>query len=139
MVRRRGNAAKNQPPNGEAATSQKLYEILSSLLDTIDHLVVLEQQVMGNEGEEEDSGNNNQSQLVDNTNVGNLGIDNNNTAHAPDHPENKKERLAAKLTNDYKRISPPKFDCTTLGDGAENWLSEMEKYFKIRNFLEETK
>ncbi|KAH9308261.1 hypothetical protein KI387_036172, partial [Taxus chinensis] len=54
-------------------------------------------------------------------------------------PENKKERLAVELTNDIKRISPPKFDGTTLGDGAENWLNEMEKYFAIRNFSEETK
>ncbi|KAH9308670.1 hypothetical protein KI387_036581, partial [Taxus chinensis] len=54
-------------------------------------------------------------------------------------PENKKATLVAELTNDIKRISPPKFYGTTLGDGAENWLNKMEKYFAIRNFFEETK
>ncbi|KAH9310464.1 hypothetical protein KI387_025499, partial [Taxus chinensis] len=88
---------------------------------------------MGNEEEEEDD-NNNQPPLGDNANV---GVDNNNVnIHV--QPENKKARLA-ELTNDIKRISPPKFDGTTLGDGDENWLSEMEKYFTIRNFSEEIK
>ncbi|KAH9296593.1 hypothetical protein KI387_040181, partial [Taxus chinensis] len=89
---------------------------------------------MGNE-EEEEADNNNQPPPGDNANV---GVDNNNV-NIPVHPENKKARLATELTNDIKRISPPKFDGTTLGDGAENWLSEMEKYFAIRNFSEETK
>ncbi|KAH9311697.1 hypothetical protein KI387_026732, partial [Taxus chinensis] len=97
---------------------------------------------MGNEEEEEDVGNNNQPPPMENANIANLGVDNNNVANAnantPDQSENKKARLAAELTNDIKMISPPKFDGTTLGDGAENWLSEME-YFAIRNFSEETK
>ncbi|KAH9287500.1 hypothetical protein KI387_031617, partial [Taxus chinensis] len=66
------------------------------------------------------------------------GVDNNNV-NIPVQPENKKPRLAAELTNDIKRISPPKYDGTTLGDGDNNWLIEMEKYFVIRNFSEETK
>ncbi|KAH9308622.1 hypothetical protein KI387_036533, partial [Taxus chinensis] len=89
---------------------------------------------MGNE-EEEEAGNNNQPSLGDTANV---GVDNNNVNIHVD-PKNKKVRLAAELTNDIKMISPPKFDGTTLGDGAKNWLSEMEKYFVIRNFSEETK
>ncbi|KAH9290942.1 hypothetical protein KI387_035059, partial [Taxus chinensis] len=138
MVITRGNAANNPLLGGEAATAQKLNEILAALLDTRDHLTVLEQQSMGNEEEEEEANINDQPPPVDNTNGGNPGVDNNNV-NAPNHPENKRARLAAELTNDIKRISPPKFDGTTLGDRAENWLSEMEKYFTIRNFSEETK
>ena len=52
MVRTRGNVANNAPPEG-VATTQKLDEILAALLDTRDHLVVLEQHVMGNEEDEE--------------------------------------------------------------------------------------
>ncbi|KAH9323978.1 hypothetical protein KI387_043919 [Taxus chinensis] len=70
---------------------------------------------MGNE-EEEEANNNNQPPPRDNANV---GVDNNNV-NIPMEPENKKARLATELTNDIKRISPPKFDGTTLGDGAEN-------------------
>ncbi|KAH9292052.1 hypothetical protein KI387_042767, partial [Taxus chinensis] len=138
MVRTRRNVANNPLPGGEAATAQKLDEILAALLDTRDRLTVLEQQSMGNEEEEEEADINDQPPPVDNTNGGNPGVDNSNV-NAPNHPENKRARLAAELTNDIKRISPPKFDGTTLGDGAENWLSEMEKYFAIRNFSEETK
>ncbi|KAH9297236.1 hypothetical protein KI387_028918, partial [Taxus chinensis] len=134
MVRTRGNVANNAPPEGGAATTQKLDEILAALLDTRDRLAVLEQQVMGNE-EDEEADNNNQPPPEDNPN---MGVDV-NAVNAPVQPENKKARLAAELTNDIKRISPPKYDGTTLGDGAENWLSEMEKYFAIRNFSEETK
>ncbi|KAH9287465.1 hypothetical protein KI387_031582, partial [Taxus chinensis] len=108
MVRTRGNVANNTPPKEGAATAQKIDEILSTLLDTRDHLVVLKQ-VMGNE-EEENAGNNNQPSLEDNTN---LGVDNNNV-NIPDQSKNKKARMAAELTNDIKRISPPKFDGTTL-------------------------
>ncbi|KAH9300063.1 hypothetical protein KI387_011646, partial [Taxus chinensis] len=133
MVRRRGNVANNPLPEEGVATTKKLDEILAALLDTRDHLVVLEQQVMGNE-EEEDAGNNNQSPPKGNAN---LGVDNNNV-NILDQPENKKARLTAKLTNDIKRISPPNFDGTTLGDEAENWLSKMEKYFTIRNFSKVT-
>ncbi|KAH9311711.1 hypothetical protein KI387_026746, partial [Taxus chinensis] len=53
--------------------------------------------------------------------------------------ENKRTSLVAELSNDIKRINPPKFDGIALGDGDEKFLSEMEKYFSIRNFLEETK
>ncbi|KAH9324207.1 hypothetical protein KI387_004385, partial [Taxus chinensis] len=52
MVRTRGNVASNAPPEGGAATTQKLDEILAALLDTRDRLAVLEQQVMGNEEDE---------------------------------------------------------------------------------------
>ncbi|KAH9293368.1 hypothetical protein KI387_041430, partial [Taxus chinensis] len=89
---------------------------------------------MGNE-EDDEAGNNNQLPPEDNPDMG-VG---NNTGNVPVQPENKKARLVAELTNDIKRISPPKYDGTTLGDGAENWLSKMEKYFAIRNFSEETK
>ncbi|KAH9287441.1 hypothetical protein KI387_031558, partial [Taxus chinensis] len=93
--------------------------------------------------DEEYFGNNNQPPPRDNANIGNLGIDNNNDANAnsnaPNHLENKKVRLVAKLTKDIKRISPPKFNGTTMGVGSEKWLSEMEKYFSIRNFSKETK
>ncbi|KAH9303795.1 hypothetical protein KI387_008199, partial [Taxus chinensis] len=75
MVRTRGNIANNAPPNEGVATTQKLDEILATLLDTRDCLVVLEQQVMGNE-EEEVAGNNNQPPPEDNPN---LGVDNDNT------------------------------------------------------------
>ncbi|KAH9312022.1 hypothetical protein KI387_027057, partial [Taxus chinensis] len=122
MVIKRGNDVNNPPPGGQVATSQKLDDILVSLFDTRDHLVVLE----------------NQSPLVDNANLGNLCVDNNNLK-LPDHPKNKKARVVTELTNDIKRISPPNFYGTTLGDGAENWISEMEKFFAIRNFSEETK
>ncbi|KAH9329713.1 hypothetical protein KI387_001821, partial [Taxus chinensis] len=95
---------------------------------------MLEQQVLGNE-EEEEADNNNQPSPGENANV---GVDNNNVnIHV--QPENKKARLVVELTNDIKRISPPKFDGTTLGDGAKKWLRKMEKYFEIRNFSEETK
>ena len=138
MVRTRGNAANNPLQGGEAATAQKLDEILAALLDTRDHLTILEQQSMGNDEEGNEAEINDQLPPVDNINGGNPGVDDNNVI-APNPPENKRARLAAELTNDIKRISPPKFDGTTLGDGAENWLSEMEKYFAIRNFSEETK
>ncbi|KAH9298121.1 hypothetical protein KI387_029803, partial [Taxus chinensis] len=48
-----GNVANNAPPEGGEATTQNLDEILAALLDTRDHLVVLEQKVMGNEEEDE--------------------------------------------------------------------------------------
>ncbi|KAH9308800.1 hypothetical protein KI387_036711, partial [Taxus chinensis] len=72
---------------------------------------------MGNE-EEKDADNNNQPPPGDNTNI---GVDNNNV-NIPNHSENKNARLVAELTNDIKRMSPPKFDGTTLGDEAKNWL-----------------
>ncbi|KAH9306991.1 hypothetical protein KI387_011395, partial [Taxus chinensis] len=77
--------------------------------------------VMGNE-EDDEAGNNNQQPPEDNPD---MGVDI-NAGNAPVQPENKKARLAAELTNDIKRISPPKYDGTTLGDGTENWLSERE-------------
>ncbi|KAH9294535.1 hypothetical protein KI387_040261, partial [Taxus chinensis] len=89
---------------------------------------------MGNE-EDDEAGNNNQLPPKGNPN---MGVDN-NTGNAPVQLENKKARLAAELTNDIKRLSPPKYDGTTLGDGAENWLSEMQKYFAIRNLSKERK
>ncbi|KAH9312361.1 hypothetical protein KI387_027396, partial [Taxus chinensis] len=85
--------------------------------------------------EEEQANNNNQPPPGDNANV---GVDNNNV-NIPVQPKNKKARLAEKITIDIKRISPPKFGRTTLGDGAENFLNKMEKYFAIRIFSEETK
>ncbi|KAH9312187.1 hypothetical protein KI387_027222, partial [Taxus chinensis] len=121
MVRTRGNAMNNPLLGGEVATAQKLDEILTALLDTRDCLTILEQQSMGNEEEEEEADINDQPPPVDNINGGNPGVDNNNVI-APNHPKNKRARLEAELTNDIKRISPPKFDGTTLGDGAENWL-----------------
>ncbi|KAH9297019.1 hypothetical protein KI387_028701, partial [Taxus chinensis] len=93
----------------------KLDEILAALLDTRDRLAVLEQQVTGNE-EDEEADNNNQQPPEGNPD---MGVDV-NAVNAPVQPENKKARLAAELTNDIKRISPPKYDGTTLGDGAEN-------------------
>ncbi|KAH9322535.1 hypothetical protein KI387_017174, partial [Taxus chinensis] len=93
---------------------------------------------MGNEEEEEDVDNENQSPPMENTNGGNLGVDNSNV-NIPNQSENKKAILVVELTNDIKRIIPPKLDGTTLGDEAKNWLSEMEKYFAIRYFLDETK
>ncbi|KAH9315814.1 hypothetical protein KI387_024441, partial [Taxus chinensis] len=98
--------------------------------------------------EEDDTSNNNQPPLGDNANARNLVVDNNNAANnnvanananVPNPLENKKARLEAKLTNGIKQISPPNFDDTTLGDGDNNWLIEMENKFAIRNFLEETK
>ncbi|KAH9304430.1 hypothetical protein KI387_008834, partial [Taxus chinensis] len=121
MLRTRGNVVNNAPPREWAATTQKIYEILAALLDTRDHLAVLEQQVMGNE-EDEEASNDNQLPPEDNPNMG-VG---NNTGNVPVQPENKNARLVVELTNDIKRISPPKYDGTTLGDGTENWLSEME-------------
>lgn len=49
MVRASGNIANNPPPKEGVTTTQKLDEILAALLDTRDHLAMLEQQVMGNE------------------------------------------------------------------------------------------
>ncbi|KAH9315732.1 hypothetical protein KI387_024359, partial [Taxus chinensis] len=114
--------------------TQKIDDILATLLDTRDRLVVLEQEVMGNE-EEEEADNNNQPPPGDNANV----VFDNNNVNIHVQPENKKARLTIELTNDITRTSPPKFDGTTLGDVAEKWLSEMEKYFSIQNFSEETK
>ncbi|KAH9297876.1 hypothetical protein KI387_029558 [Taxus chinensis] len=103
---------------------------------------------MGNEEEEDDASNNNEPPPRDNTNVGNFSVDNNNAknknvANANSNilnpPKNKKARLAAELTNYIKRIIPPKFNSTTFGDGVDNCLNEMENYFAIRNFSEETK
>ncbi|KAH9331895.1 hypothetical protein KI387_004003, partial [Taxus chinensis] len=121
MVRTRGNIANNALPEEGVTTTQKLDEILAALFNTRDRLAVLEKQVMGNEEEEED-GNNNWPPPEDNPD---MGVGNNN-GNVPAQLENKKARLAVELTNDIKRISPPKFDGTTLGDGAENWLNEME-------------
>ncbi|KAH9308667.1 hypothetical protein KI387_036578, partial [Taxus chinensis] len=81
---------KNSPPGEEAATTQKLDEILATLLERRDHLAILKHQVMGNEEEEEDVGNNNQPPPVDNVNVQNFGGYNNNIANVPDQTENKK-------------------------------------------------
>ncbi|KAH9302610.1 hypothetical protein KI387_014193, partial [Taxus chinensis] len=39
--------------------------------------------------------------------------------------ENKKAWMEAELLSDIKRISLPKFDGTSLGYGAESWMSEM--------------
>ncbi|KAH9321594.1 hypothetical protein KI387_016233, partial [Taxus chinensis] len=76
VITRRGD--ENNPPlSGEATTTHKVDEILVALLDTQDYLAILEQKVMGNE-EEEDTDNNNQPPPMDNTNIGNLGFDNNN-------------------------------------------------------------
>ncbi|KAH9298015.1 hypothetical protein KI387_029697 [Taxus chinensis] len=115
MVITRGNVVNNPPPKEGASTTQKLNEILAALLDTRDHLAILEQQVMGNE-EEEDTGNNNQPPPEDNANLGFY----NNNVNIIDQPENKKARLAIELTNDIRRISLTNFDGTTLGDGAKN-------------------
>lgn len=38
-----------------------------------------------------------------------------------------------------KRIAPPKFDGKTIGDGAEAWVIDMEKYFELCNSSNETK
>ncbi|KAH9303714.1 hypothetical protein KI387_008118, partial [Taxus chinensis] len=78
MVRTRENATNNLPPGGEVATTQKLDEILTTLLDMRDHLAILEQKVMGNDEEEEDVNNDDQPPPVDNTNGGNPGVDNSN-------------------------------------------------------------
>ncbi|KAH9301884.1 hypothetical protein KI387_013467 [Taxus chinensis] len=117
MVRRSGNVVNNPPPEEGAITSQKIDEILATFLGTRDHLAVLKQQVIGNE-EKEDASNNNQPTLEDNAN---LGVYNNNV-NIPDQPEKKKARLEVERTNDIKRISLPKFDGTTLGDGAKNFI-----------------
>ncbi|KAH9296504.1 hypothetical protein KI387_040092, partial [Taxus chinensis] len=85
MVRTRGNVANNAPPEEGVATTQKLDEILAALLDTRDHLAVLEQQVMGNE-EDDEAGNNNQPPPEDNPD---MGVGNNN-GNVPVQPENKK-------------------------------------------------
>ncbi|KAH9321984.1 hypothetical protein KI387_016623, partial [Taxus chinensis] len=74
MVRIRGNLTNNPSPEEGAATTQKIDEILTSLLETRDDLDLLEQNVMGNE-EEEDADNNNQPLRRDNANV---GVDNKN-------------------------------------------------------------
>ncbi|KAH9290939.1 hypothetical protein KI387_035056, partial [Taxus chinensis] len=78
MVRTRGNAANNPLQGGEAATAQKLDEILATLLDTRDRLTVLEQQSMGNEEEGNEAEINDQLPPVDNINGGNPGVDGNN-------------------------------------------------------------
>ncbi|KAH9324240.1 hypothetical protein KI387_004418, partial [Taxus chinensis] len=70
MVRTRGNIADNDPPEEGVATTQKLDEILATLLDTRDHLAILEQQVMGNE-EDDEVGNNNQ---LPPENIHNMGV-----------------------------------------------------------------
>ncbi|KAH9300397.1 hypothetical protein KI387_011980, partial [Taxus chinensis] len=85
MVRTRGNVANNAPPEGGAETTQNLDEIRASLLDTTDHLVVLEWQVIGNE-EDDEAGNFNQQPPEDNPD---MGVDN-NAGNAPVQPENKK-------------------------------------------------
>ena len=43
------------------------------------------------------------------------------------------------MAKDLKRITPPKFDGKTIGDGAKAWIIEMEKYFELRNLSDETK
>ncbi|KAH9295664.1 hypothetical protein KI387_039252, partial [Taxus chinensis] len=70
MVRTGGVVANNAPPEGGAATTQKLDEILAALLDTRDHLNRLYlKTVMGNE-EDEEAGDNNQQPPEDNPDVG---------------------------------------------------------------------
>ncbi|XP_057825954.2 uncharacterized protein LOC131037781 [Cryptomeria japonica] len=48
-------------------------------------------------------------------------------------------RIEGELAKDLKKIAPPKFDGKTIGDGAEAWVIEMEKYFGLRNMSNETK
>ena len=43
------------------------------------------------------------------------------------------------LSADTKKIKPPKFSGSESGEKAEAWLTEMEQYFKIRNFSETSK
>ncbi|KAH9303244.1 hypothetical protein KI387_014827, partial [Taxus chinensis] len=69
MVTTRWNVSNNAPPGEGAANTQNLDEILATLLDTRDHLAVLEQQVMGNE-EDEEAGNENKLPPEDNPNMG---------------------------------------------------------------------
>lgn len=52
---------------------------------------------------------------------------------------NRKENNILELSKDLKKITPPKFDGRQIGEGAENWLNEMEKYFELRDFSETTK
>lgn len=35
------------------------------------------------------------------------------------------------LAKDMKKVNPPKFDGTTLGDKVEAWLTKMKKYIEI--------
>lgn len=51
----------------------------------------------------------------------------------------RRENPILELTKDLKKITPPNFDGKQLGEGAENWLNEMEKYFELRHFGETTK
>ncbi|XP_059066182.1 uncharacterized protein LOC131857534 [Cryptomeria japonica] len=53
----------------------------------------------------------------------------------PDH----RARIEGELAKDLKRIAPPKFDGKTIGDGAEAWVIEMEKYFELHNMSNKTK
>lgn len=48
-------------------------------------------------------------------------------------------RIEEELAKDLKRIAPPKFDGKNIGDGAEEWVIEMEKYFGLHNMSNETK
>ncbi|KAH9315123.1 hypothetical protein KI387_023750, partial [Taxus chinensis] len=70
--------------------------------------------------------------------IANENDNENQNVNKVDPPENKRACLEAELSNGIKMIISPKFYGTTLGDGANNWLSEMEKYFVVRNFLEES-
>lgn len=60
------------------------------------------------------------------------------TPRVEEQPDNQ-ARIEEELAKDLKRIAPPKFDKKTIGDGAEAWVIEMEKYFGLRNMSNETK
>ncbi|XP_059073184.1 uncharacterized protein LOC131874001 [Cryptomeria japonica] len=48
-------------------------------------------------------------------------------------------RISEELGKDLKKVTPPKFDGKTIGDSAEAWIIEMEKYFLLRDLSDETK
>lgn len=53
-------------------------------------------------------------------------------------PKTNQDNIVKELGKDLKKVTP-KFDGKTIGDGAEAWVFEMEKYFELQNFFDETK
>ena len=45
-----------------------------------------------------------------------------------------KSGLVFDPSKDIQKIAPPKFDGKHVGDAAEDWLTEMEKYFELKDY-----
>lgn len=51
----------------------------------------------------------------------------------------KREHVSSVITDNMKKVKPPKYDSSMSGDAIKAWLTEMEKYFEIYDYTENMK